>query len=82
MESIEGAFDNRYGQVFTGWFKAPVSANYRFYVAADDKARLYIDYTTPYDESDPDSLAGQNMTLVSYLDSWKSWREYFYWNYG
>ena len=50
------AFENSYNDLYRdatltkGWFKAPASGNYRFYIACDDACRLYLDATNKYDK--------------------------------
>ena len=40
------------GVLMDGWFKAPDSGEYRFYMACDDHCRLWLDQN-PFDENDP-----------------------------
>jgi len=42
--------DTNYGNIFSGYFKAPATTNYRFYAACDDGCRVYLG-TTPMDPS-------------------------------
>ena len=74
----EDNYDNRYGHVITGYFTAPASANYRFYVSSDDSSRLYLD-TVPYDETS--DAVEPNLVLIAYSGN-RGWRNYFTQNEG
>jgi hypothetical protein len=45
-----------YTEEFDGWFKAPASANYRFFMACDDRCTLELDSTNPYSSGTTPSL--------------------------
>ena len=79
FESYVNNLDDRYGLVYSGWFTAPVTANYRFFVAADDTARVYMDKTNPYN---PDSPVEPTMELIAYDDKYVGYRNYFVENNG
>lgn len=38
-----------YGNIYTGYFKAPATAKYRFYLGCDDGCQLYIGNGTSLD---------------------------------
>jgi hypothetical protein len=78
FEGYENNLDDRYGEIFTGWFTAPVTANYRFYIAADDSAKLYIDSTNPYDAENP---VGATLEMIAET-GYRKWRDYFSTNTG
>jgi len=60
-----------HGTWFQGYFLAPATTNYRFYLSGDDKNELWLDSTTPYD---PDTAVDH--TLVNIATTWAiSWRE-------
>ena len=46
---------NNYASKLSGYFKAPVTGNYKFIVTADDLAKLYIS-TTPLDKTNLDLI--------------------------
>lgn len=57
------------GGVYSGYFKAPATANYRFYVTADDESQLYISNVT----MDP------SKKFRIYSSGWySSWRDWFF----
>lgn len=41
--------DDKFMQVLSGWFTAPTTGKYRFFVSCDDICRLLLDSATPYD---------------------------------
>lgn len=43
----------RAGTVAKGWFKAPATGNYRFYISCDDACRLHLDATNMFNRDDP-----------------------------
>jgi hypothetical protein len=79
FETYSKNLDDRYGEVFTGWFTAPVTANYRFYTSADDYSRVYMDKTNPYNAASP---AEPTMELIAHASSYSGWRNYFIENEG
>ena len=61
--------------VFDGWFKAPKTGRYRFYMQADDQCKLYLDSANPYNAATPVTT-----TLVEIGQQWwtKGWRNYYH----
>lgn len=60
--------------VSRGWFKAPASGNYRFYISCDDACNLNFDETTPFDSSAP---VEPTMTEKAVRSTPTEWRHYF-----
>jgi len=58
-----------------GWFKAPATANYRFYISGDDVTQLYLDSQNPYNA---DAYVTPNPTRIAYRNSWLHWRNYWF----
>jgi len=41
------------GIINSGWFKAPETGNYRFYISCDDMCELLLDETNPFNKAAP-----------------------------
>jgi hypothetical protein len=67
MESSPNMGD-RFGHEFKGWFVAPATTNYRFYLACNDHCELSLD-----------STAGSttNAEKIVYSNHWCEAREYW-----
>jgi hypothetical protein len=59
--------------VLNGWFKAPESGRYRFYLSCNDDCRLSLDSTNTYNPSDPNSQDSLQQLLSC---SGTGWRNY------
>lgn len=59
---------DRFAHEFKGWFVAPATTNYRFYMACNDHCHVKLD-TTPGSTSNPVS--------VTYTDHWSYFREFY-----
>lgn len=76
-ESLELVFESpfsstsREGQMWDGYFRAPASGDYRFYLACDDICQLLIDATNPLS-------AGEPLTPVMVAENEENyaWRNY------
>lgn len=75
FETYAFAQDVNYQQRLSGWFTAPATANYRFYMSCDDACRLLLDSVNPFSSGTPTSP-----TLIAYRNSWTQWRNYFHQN--
>jgi hypothetical protein len=42
-------WDQKAGNSFDGWFLAPETGEYKFYLSADDQVKLFFDTTAPFD---------------------------------
>ena len=73
LEVPYNSVDAKSGSVFEGWFKAPETGEYRFYISADDEARLYLDSVNPYNAATPATIS-----FTEIANSWYSqgYREY------
>jgi hypothetical protein len=60
---------------YEGWFRAPKSGQYRFYMQADDQQKLFLDAANPYDPVNPVTT-----TLIEIGQQWwfKGWRQYYH----
>lgn len=45
LESARNIKDGYYGQVYKGFFKAPNSGRYRFYMSCDDSCQIWLNMT-------------------------------------
>ena len=68
LETPANVKDGHSGNIYTAYFKAPATANYRFYISCDDACQLYFN-NVGKDE------AGK--TLIYTSDAWTSYRNYF-----
>ena len=53
LETLKDSQPSTAAHVFDGWFKAPATGKYRFYMQADDQYKLYLDSVNPYDPVTP-----------------------------
>jgi hypothetical protein len=51
----------------SGWFKAPATAQYRFYITCDAACTLNMNYETPYDASNVNTTM-PDLTVIAYLN--------------
>ena len=73
FEAFSHAQDTNYGQKLSGWFVAPATANYRFYISCDDMCRLLLDAANPFSSGTPPIP-----TIIATRGTWTSWRNYFH----
>ena len=64
---------NEFAQQFQGFFNAPATGNYRFFMSCDDKCKLHMD-TTPYNAAAP---VEPTLTEIAWRNSAGGWRDYF-----
>lgn len=50
-------YDYRYGQLWDGFFKPPMTSNYRFFISCDDPCKLEMDVTNPLSSGIPASYS-------------------------
>ena len=60
--------------VSRGWFKAPATGNYRFYISCDDACNFHMDETTPFNAASPVEPV---LTEKANRSSASEWRHYF-----
>jgi hypothetical protein len=68
LEAPSNVKDGYSGNIFSGYFKAPANAGYRFYVSCDDWCQLAL--------SNVDKNPAANTTIYT-SDGWSSFRGYF-----
>jgi len=74
--TFESGYNNhdRAAEHINGWFKAPKTGNYRFYLASDDQSKLWINTANKFDGSKTDAYA---MTEIAVRNHWSyAWRNY------
>jgi len=49
LETPKNIYDSLSGHIYDGWFYAPESGNYKFYLSGDDQVKLFLNTNTPYD---------------------------------
>lgn len=64
-------------QPLSGWFTAPETGKYRFFLSCDAACTLSMNYTVPYD-STAVSTTMPVMTQIAYLTDASDWRNYHY----
>lgn len=64
-------------QPLSGWFKAPATGHYRFYIACNAACSLNMNYETPFDASDIQTEIPELTTIAS-RGWWTNWRNYHY----
>ena len=62
------------GLISTGWFKAPETGRYRFYISCDDSCKLFLDSTNKFDKSSPTEPV---LVEVANRNTATEWRNYF-----
>ena len=63
------------GFKWDGWFKAPETGNYKFYLACDDLCNINLDKDNPFNAADPSSVT-QAPTTVANRNWHTHWRNY------
>jgi hypothetical protein len=53
LETIKYVYDDKSAHSFDGWFYAPETGQYKFYLSADDHIRFYMDISHPYSATVP-----------------------------
>jgi hypothetical protein len=68
---LESAWNNAtyYGNVYSGWFKAPATSNYKFYMACDDQCELRLSNANL--SSQGKALILSNSQAVGFRDYWE-----------
>jgi len=75
MEIFETG-DDVYKEQVSGWFTAPTTGQYRFYLSCNDACNLYLDSANPYQGTPLDVKPEPELIAYRYWSS--SWRNYFY----
>lgn len=65
-------------QPLSGWFKAPATGHYRFYIACNAACSLNMNYEAPYDANDVQTEIPELTTIASRPWSSTTWRNYHY----
>jgi hypothetical protein len=67
FEAPRNEMNGHWGNRFTGYFKAPISARFRFYMACDDQCKLSFSNETLNPSAKVDIIT---------LNSWSNYRDY------
>ena len=76
---LQTAFENSYnnytraGISTKGWFKAPATGNYKFYISCDDACQLFLDDANKFDK---ENYVAPDITQIAIRHSNTSWRNY------
>lgn len=65
-----------YKEQISGWFTAPATGNYRFYISCDDACNLFLDSANPY--AGTPLVTKPTPDLIAYRWWTIDWRNYFY----
>jgi len=68
LEAPKSVKNGPMGNIYSGYFRAPATAKYRFYLACDDSCQLHMSTV----DKDP-----SKKTLIYQSDTWASYRNYF-----
>ena len=73
--AFEGAYNNytRAGISNKGWFKAPATGNFKFYMSCDDACQLFLDQTNKFDKED---YTAPDIAQIAIRHSASAWRDY------
>ena len=63
-------FALNFAQVFSGYFKAPISSRYRFFIASDDKSQVMFSCA-------PGEASREKLVEIAKVSSWVSYRNYY-----
>jgi len=72
MENYYSEADN-YAMTNRGWFKAPETGRYRFYISCDDACKLQLDSTNKFSRSAPTEPV---LVEIAQRYNWIGWRNY------
>lgn len=75
LTAFENSYSNytRAGTVTKGWFKAPATGNYKFYMSCDDACKLWIDSTNKFDKSAPTEPTREQIAVRSWATGWRNY---------
>ena len=73
--ALENSYSNytRAGISSKGWFKAPATGNYKFYISCDDACQLLLDSENKFDKRE---YVTPSMSQIAVRHSATGWREY------
>lgn len=74
LETVSYGLEAGKTHIYEGWFKAPESGEYKFYVAADDYMDLWLDSTNAFD---PAATVTTTLVEIARMNYNTSWREYY-----
>lgn len=61
----------------SGWFKAPATGQYRFYLSCNSACALYMNHTTPFDASSVSATEPVTTKIANKTGNF-GWRNYHY----
>ena len=75
LTAFENSYSNytRAGTVTKGWFKAPATGNYKFYMSCDDACRLWLDSTSKFDKSAPVEPTRDQIAIRHWATGWRNY---------
>lgn len=75
MTAFENSYSNytRAGTTTSGWFKAPATGNYRFFISCDDACRLYLDANNKFDKDAPVEPTLEQIAIRHWATTWRNY---------
>ena len=75
LTAFENSYNNytRAGTLSKGWFKAPATGNYKFYISCDDACRLYLDAANKFDKSAPTEPTRERIAIRHWATGWRNY---------
>jgi IPT/TIG domain len=73
FETPKNEWDGPFGNVLSGYFKAPATANYRFYMTCDDLCRLYLSKTSMSPSAK--TLIYEHKSDTGFRDFYEPWKK-------
>lgn len=71
LDTLWNSDDEKAVHVLSGWFKAPATGRYRFYMQADDQYKLYLDTANPYNAASPVPASPVEIGQQWYFNGWR-----------
>ena len=74
LTAFEQSYNNytRAGTITKGWFRAPATGNYRFYMSCDDACNLWLD-SNKFDKSAPVEPTREQIAIRYGATGWRNY---------
>jgi hypothetical protein len=75
LTAFENSYNNytRAGTVTKGWFKAPATGNYRFFISCDDACNLHLDQTNKFVKDAPVEPSREQIAIRHWATGWRNY---------
>ena len=76
LTNFESYYNAQYtdGVITTGWFKAPETGNYRFYISCDDACELLLDDLAPFSKDDYTAPTLDQKAVRHWTGDWRNYQ--------